>query len=174
MPNTPYHTVLGHVSYILAAHLTNSAMYADHFFARHTAPPTQYPPCPSCGIAHPSGAEHFYPGHIGMSVPPWPAYGSYGTSGHYAPAPASYRSVPFSLMPWPGAFGPHNAPAPLHAAPSFAQSMPPPGTLPFTIGSEPREVLRSSQAAATAMNPARYRSRVPQRRSRDRMARAVH
>lgn len=129
--------------------VTDAAVYAGQSYAGHAN-----------GVQHPpSLAAQYYSGYTEI-VRPWVGYV------HPAP-PALHPSVPLASCPWLSASGLHPAPAPTGT--SFAQSMPPPGTLPFTMGSEPRAAPRSSRRAAmamTAMNPARYRGRTRGRGAR--------
>ena len=85
-----------------------------------------------------------------MSQPsPWAAY----FSSFPAAAYAAYPPAPYFHQPYIAA-GPSSS--------SFAQSMPPPAALPFTMGSAPREPAwgaRRTQVAAIAMHPPRHRGR---------------
>ena len=129
---------------------------------------------------------------VPLNAMPWPSAYSYGP---YA-APAPGNSFAQSMLPSSNSFAqsmplpPGNSFAqttqpsstsfaeymPPRSGSSFAQSMPPPGTLPFTMGSEPREAPESSrraQVAAVARNPARFRIRVPSSRRQDGRGRAL-
>lgn len=143
--------VLSAISAISGCRATSDAC-AGRSFGRYAVHPTFHG---QAQIAHPQAQQVIqqYDGHIAPAAAPWVAYGHYP-----APSLSAYPPAPYS-------YGPYTAAGP--AASSFAQSMPPSGTLPFTMGSEPRESARGTrraQVAATAMIPARYRVRRAQRR----------
>lgn len=138
---------LQYVGYFCAAGVADAAVHAGHSYARHA---DRVPHSPPSHVAH----YHTEVMH------PWVGYA------HPTP-PALHPSVPLAACPWLSASGSYAVPAP--AGTSFAQSMPPPGTLPFTMGSEPIEAPTSSRraaVAATAMNPARFRGRTRSRGAR--------
>lgn len=133
------------MGYVCAAGVdADAAVHAGHSYARHADHVPHSPP---------SHVAHYHP----EVMQPWVGYA------HVAPPALS----PLAACPWLGASGSDAVPAP--AGTSFAQSMPPPGTLPFTMGSEPVEAPISSRraaVAATATTPARYRCRTRSRGGR--------
>ena len=151
---------------------------ANSPYGASAAAPAAHPSVPLNSMPYPITYSYGHdaapaPGDsFAQSMPPPP-----GNSFAQTLAPSSNRVSQSTLRP-PGnsiaqtrqlpsiSFAQDMAP---HSGTSFAQSMPPPGTLPFTMGSQPREAPGSSrraQVAAVARNPGRHRSRVPPSRSR--------